>query len=527
MVFTSTVFLFAFFPVALIAFYLFPPALRAVPVLVLSCLFYGWGEPVLVLLVLVSMVFNYGWGVLLGRPAGPGRARLLLTVGIAVNLLPLLCFKYLAFLLRTAGLEALAADVKLPLPIGVSFYTFMAISYLVDIHRRREQAQATLLRFGAFLTMFPHLVAGPIVRWSQIGHQLARPVFDPGLFGYGALRVSGGLVKKVVIADSLSPVVDGLFAQDAPTSVGAAWLGAGLYALQIYFDFSGYSDIAIGLAAMMGIRFEENFHYPYLSRSAREFWQRWHISLGSWFRDYVYFPMGGSRRAAPVVWRNLLVVWALTGFWHGAAWTFMLWGLYFGLLIGLERSGLDRVVKLLPRVGQHAYGLLAAVLGWVLFRAVDVGQAGAWYRTMFGFSGVPLWDVQAGFAVSQTLVVAGIGVALAAGAARPFMDAAELRLAGARAEQVTHALDTPHPTGSAPTPDPTQDGADAATHGGGTQVAVKVAQRARPEQAARGEGLLRGYGFAVAVTCCVILLLLVSTAFVVSVTYSPFIYFRF
>lgn len=520
MVFTTTVFLFAFFPVALLAYYVFPASLRAVPLLVLSCLFYGWGEPVLVLLVLASMVFNYFWGVLLGRAGAPRRSQALLVVGIAVNLLPLVCFKYLAFMLRSAGLDGLAADVRLPLPIGVSFYTFMAISYLVDIHRRREQAPATLLRFGAFLTMFPHLVAGPIVRWSQIGHQLAKPVFDAGLFGYGALRISGGLVKKVVIADSLSPVVDGLFAQGSPTSVGAAWLGAGLYALQIYFDFSAYSDIAIGIAAMLGVRFEENFRYPYLSRSAREFWQRWHISLGSWFRDYVYFPMGGSRRSTLVVWRNLLVVWALTGLWHGAQWTFMFWGLYFGVLIGLERSGLDALVQRLPRVGQHLYGLLAATLGWVLFRAVDLGQAGAWYRTMFGLSPVPLWDVQAGFAVSQTLVVAAIGIVLASGVARPFMDAAELRLTGARAEQVTHALES-HPAGPS-------TGAAGGEAGGaaGDATGGGLATQAPPRTAAT-IGVLERYGFTVLVTGCVLVLMVVSTAFVVSVTYSPFIYFRF
>ena len=251
------------------------------------------------------------------------------------------------------------------------------------------------------------------------------------MFGYGALRISVGLAKKAVLADSLSPVVDTMFATGAPTSVGAAWTAAALYSLQIYLDFSAYSDIAIGLAYLLGVRFEENFRYPYLSRSAREFWQRWHISLGSWFRDYVYIPLGGSRVRPLLIWRNLLIVWGLTGLWHGAAWTFIFWGLYYGVLIGLERSGLGAAVERLPVPMQHLYGLLVAVLGWVLFRAVDLGQALAYYRAMFGLGGVPLWDSQAAFAVAQSGIVVLVAVLVSAGIGRRAMDAAQRGLAPA------------------------------------------------------------------------------------------------
>ena len=524
MVFTSTVFLFAFLPVAIVTFYLFPPRLRAIPLLVLSSLFYGWGEPALVVLILVSAVLNYAFGRLLAREK-PTRPRALLVLGIALNLLPLLVFKYLHWLLTLLGLSSVAADVRLPLPIGVSFYTFMAISYLVDIYRRRNVGAPSLLTFAGYLTMFPHLVAGPIVRWGQVGPQLLAPRFDPGLFGYGALRVATGLVKKVVIADSISPVVDALFASGNPTSWGAAWVAALLYSLQIYFDFSAYSDIAIGLAAMLGVRFEENFRYPYVSKSAREFWQRWHISLGSWFRDYVYIPLGGSRVRPALLWRNLLVVWALTGLWHGAAWTFVLWGLYFGVIIGFERGALGRAVERLPVPAQHAYGLLVAVLGWVIFRSVSVQQAGAYVRSMFFLGGVPAWDGRATYAIAQTFVVAVLGIVLAASAGRRIMDAAERFFTGHLEPDAWHKGEAHNPPVAAHAREHAEGLVSAATP---TAVIAEqiVAARARDEAVPPGE---RGHVARVSLVVSVVVaaLLLVATAFVVAVTYSPFIYFRF
>ena len=522
MVFTSTAFLFAFLPVAVLTYYVFPASLRAVPLLVLSCLFYGWGEPVLVVLIMASSLLNFVWGRLLQRPR-LRHPRLLLAVGIAFNLVPLAAFKYLGFVLRSIGLDDVATRTALPLPIGVSFYTFMAISYLIDIHRRRNTGAPSLLMFGAYLTMFPHLVAGPIVRWGQVGHQLLRPRFDAGMFGYGALRISVGLAKKAVLADSLSPVVDTMFATGAPTSVGAAWTAAALYSLQIYLDFSAYSDIAIGLAYLLGVRFEENFRYPYLSRSAREFWQRWHISLGSWFRDYVYIPLGGSRVRPLLIWRNLLIVWGLTGLWHGAAWTFIFWGLYYGVLIGLERSGLGAAVERLPVPMQHLYGLLVAVLGWVLFRAVDLGQALAYYRTMFGLGGVPLWDSQAAFAVAQSGIVVLVAVLVSAGIGRRAMDAAQRGLAPApdAARPVVENGAGIRAVEPAPAPRPESTAGNAA--------AVLVVDRPVASEQDEQDPVRppRTFATSLGVAVAVTVLLLVATSFLVSVSYQPFIYFRF
>ena len=306
------------------------------------------------------------------------------------------------------------------------------------------------------------------------------------MFGFGAVLVATGLVKKAVLADSLAPLVDGLFGAGEPASVGGSWLAAILYSLQIYLDFSAYSDIAIGLAAMLGVHFHENFRFPYRSRSAREFWQRWHISLGSWFRDYLYFPLGGSRARPVVVWRNLLIVWALTGLWHGAAWTFVVWGLYFGVLIGLERYVWGGLLDRIPRPFQHLYGILVAVLGWVLFRSTDLAQAGAFYRTMFGAAGVPWWDAASDLVWQRGWVLLAVCALLAAGIADPVMSRLRRK--------------------SMPPADPAQ--------GGHVDTAVPPAERMTV-----GSSLL----MVAIITVCLAL----ASAYMVSVAYSPFIYFRF
>ena len=517
MVFTSTVFLFLFLPLALLAFYVVPARWRAWPLLLASAVFYAWGEPVLVVLILLTGMFTYLWGRLLAQAATGRRA--LLAVGITVALIPIVVFKYLDFVLTSLGLEVTAGQVNLPLPIGVSFYTFMAISYLVDIYRREDKGAPSLIAFSGFLTMYPHLVAGPIVRWSHIGPQLAAPRFDAGMFGYGALRVATGLAKKAVLADSIALVVDDLFAQGAPSSSGTAWLAVLLYSLQIYLDFSAYSDIAIGLAAMMGITFHENFRFPYLAKSAREFWQRWHISLGSWFRDYLYIPLGGSRVRPILLWRNLMVVWGLTGLWHGAAWTFILWGLYFGVVIGLERMVYGDALSRGPVALQHVYGVLVAVLGWVFFRAVSVEQALQYFRAMAGLGQTPIWDVHASFAIQQTWVMALAAALLAAGVARPFMDRAE--------RYFLHELP------EAPVPAPL----DTATQALGTDVPHEtvragegrgqvVVRERRPGEAV-ATAPFRSWTTTVTVTVAVLCLMVVATAFIIATTYSPFIYFRF
>jgi alginate O-acetyltransferase complex protein AlgI len=463
---------------------------------------------------------------------GDDRRKALLVLGIVVCLIPITIFKYLDFVLVQVHLQSLADRTHLPLPIGVSVYTFMAISYLVDIYRRNGKGAPTLLSFSGFLTMFPHLVAGPIVRWNHIGPQLAAPRFDPGLFSYGALRVAAGLAKKVVLADSLSVVVDEMFATGDPTSVAAAWTATGLYALQIYLDFSAYSDIAIGLAAMLGIRFHENFNYPYLSRSAREFWQRWHISLGSWFRDYLYVPLGGSRVRSLLLWRNLLVVWALTGLWHGAAWTFVLWGVYFGVIIGLERSLYGDVIARAPRALQHVYGLLIPILGWVLFRSTSLQQAGSYYWSMSGLHrDLPRWDPAVGFALDRTWVIALIGIILAAGAARPFMDRAERALTHS-SPPVQASAATVHPSPASPPLHQsieidTAPNAVAAPTAAGSAASPTLTLEPTTVGAEPEVDEPISVIFAAVIALVVVVLLVVATAFIVATTYSPFIYFRF
>ena len=484
MVFTSTTFVFLFLPLALLAFYVFPARWRAIPLLATSAVFYAWGEPVLVVLVAATAVVTYAWGKWLAR--AHNARRWILAVGIVVVLIPLIYLKYSTFIAGVFGFDEWAESTNLVLPIGVSFYTFMAIGYLVDIYRSATDRAPRLLDFAAYLMMFPHLVAGPIVRWTHVGDQLRAPRFRPGMFGFGAVLVATGLVKKAVFADSLAPLVDGMFATGEPASIGGAWLAAVMYSLQIYLDFSAYSDIAIGLAAMLGVHFHENFRFPYRSRSAREFWQRWHISLGSWFRDYVYFPLGGSRARPVVVWRNLLIVWALTGLWHGAAWTFVLWGLYFGALIGLERFVWGRALERAWRPLQHLYGILVAVFGWVLFRAVDVAQAGDYYRTMLGAAGVPAWDAAADLAWQRGWTLVLVCAVLAAGIADPLMS--RLRRS------------------SMPPADPAQ--------GGHVDTSAEPVERMTVVSS-------------ITMTVIVVTCLVLATAFMVSVAYAPFIYFRF
>lgn len=418
MVFTTNVFLYLFFPLALILFYVFPPRLRAIPLLFLSIFFYAWGEPVLVLLILVSALINYQIGNVLSNTR---YKKAILILGIVLNLLPLAILKYSEFVLTNLGLVSETSNLNLPIPIGVSFYTFMAIGYLVDIYRRSDSGSNSLLKFSAYLTMYPHLVAGPIVRWEHIGPQLIAPKFDSKLFGYGAVRVVTGIAKKVLIADQLAIAADSLFELDESPSVLSAWLTMLIYSLQIYLDFSAYSDIAIGLAAMLGIRFHENFNFPYFAKSASDFWRRWHISLGSWFRDYVYIPLGGSRVGRVKLWRNLMIVWALTGLWHGASWTFAIWGIYFGVLIGLERTVYGQALSRLPNALQHFYGILTAGIGWVIFRSSSFGQATEIVTSLIPRQGMPIVDQASLFLIQQNGVAIALGVALAAGISRPIM----------------------------------------------------------------------------------------------------------
>ena len=398
MVFSSVIFLFFFLPLVLTLYFAVPFKYKNIILLIFSLIFYAWGEPRYVLLMIVSILMNYGYGIWLDRGGHNEKKRVcILAFAIVVNIGLLGFFKYANFTVDVIN-SALHTNFQLhpiALPIGISFYTFHAISYLIDVYRKKEKAQRNLFKLSLYITFFPQLVAGPIIRYNAIAKQLSKRVFSSIQFADGIQRFILGLSKKILLANPLGSVADTVFMTSTiDLSTGSAWIGIIAYTLQIYFDFSGYSDMAIGLGKMFGFEFAENFNYPYISRSISEFWRRWHISLGSWFRDYVYIPLGGSRVARWKMYRNLFIVWALTGFWHGASWTFIAWGIYYGVLIALEKAGLE---KLLSRIYplNHIVVLLLVMIGWVFFRADNFGQATDFITTMFYSRGNNLFDAQA------------------------------------------------------------------------------------------------------------------------------------
>lgn len=390
MVFSSLLFMFIYLPVVLAIYYIVPRRWRNLWLFVANLVFYGWGEPVYILLMLFSICINYFAGRLIdSNRENRKKAKAILIVDIVVNLAMLAFFKYFdlfaATLSRIPGVSIPA--LHLALPIGISFYTFQTMSYPIDVYRGDASIQRNFISFGTFVALFPQLIAGPIVRYKDIASQLDFRATGVDQFASGVRRFTVGLGKKVLIANNIGALWD-IYAAKAPgeLTVLGSWLGILAFSLQIYFDFSGYSDMAIGLGRMLGFEFLENFNYPYISKSVTEFWRRWHISLGTWFRDYVYIPLGGNRKGP---WRqifNLLVVWALTGFWHGANWTFLCWGLYYAVFLILEKLFLLKGLKRVP-VLATVYTLLVAVCGWVLFDLPSLSAAGAYYGAMFGFAG--------------------------------------------------------------------------------------------------------------------------------------------
>jgi alginate O-acetyltransferase complex protein AlgI len=402
MLFSSMEFIFIFLPVCISVNLLLRGRARNYWLLLCSLLFYAWGEPSFVFVMIGSIALNYGMALLIERCGNrSGWKKMLLTADIACNLSVLFIFKYLNFFTRTVrgwfpGLVPLIPQTSILLPVGISFFTFQALSYVIDVYRGTK-AQKNPFYLGLYISLFPQLIAGPIVRYGTIANQIENRKITVDGFSEGVLTLIRGFNKKILLANVLAEVADYAFGT-AGITVGMAWLGALCYMLQIYYDFGGYSDMAIGLGKMLGFQFEKNFDYPYISRTVTEFWRRWHISLGSWFRDYVYFPLGGSRvKSKALLARNLFVVWLLTGIWHGAEWTFILWGLMYGLLITGEKLG-GIPVKLKStghrgiRTIYRMMTLLMVLLGWVLFRASDLTQAAAYFRTMFGLNHVPLTD---------------------------------------------------------------------------------------------------------------------------------------
>ena len=379
MVFSSFVFLLAFLPIVLLLYYLCPARLRNLVLLVFSLVFYAWGEPVYVLIMLFSIVFDYANGRLIEHFKNkncPGKAKAALIVDLCGNLAILGFFKYTDFVIGSinsitgAGLSLL----HIALPIGISFYTFQTMSYTIDVYRGEVAAQKNILTFATYVTLFPQLIAGPIVQYKTVEKELMHRKVTLEDFSEGAFRFSVGLAKKVLLANQIGSLWNSI-SQLNHMSVATAWLGAIAYSFQIYFDFSGYSDMAIGLGKLFGFDFPENFNYPYLSKSVQEFWRRWHISLGTWFREYLYFPLGGSRKGAVRTYVNLMIVFLVTGLWHGAGMTFVLWGVYYGVLQVIERLGFKKILGKYPVIG-WSYTFLAALFGWVLFRADTFVQAG-------------------------------------------------------------------------------------------------------------------------------------------------------
>jgi alginate O-acetyltransferase complex protein AlgI len=428
MSFASPVFLWYFMPALLLAYWASPRTWRNGLIAVSSLLFYSWGAGPFVFLLVSAMVVNFAAGIAIDSPsvqAKPWLRRTVLVGAVGWNLAILATWKYAGFASRQidAISTALGLDgtpiVQLALPIGISFFTFHHISYIVDVYRHSRPAQRSPLQFIVYIGMFPQLIAGPIVRYHEIADQLGEVRKDRADdFAAGFPRFALGLAKKVIIADSVAPVADAAFASGADLTTATAWVGALAYTVQIYFDFSGYSDMAIGLARMFGFRLPENFDRPYSAATITDFWRRWHMSLSRWFRDYVYIPLGGNRGGNLKTYRNLVTIFVLCGFWHGANWTFLAWGLYHGSLLVAERlTGLDRVRTGIALVGQRAATLLLVVVGWVFFRSESIADAGRMLRYMFVPSGFDLTDAVAVELTSQrelTLLLALLVVLLPA-----------------------------------------------------------------------------------------------------------------
>ncbi|MDR2356303.1 MAG: MBOAT family protein [Clostridiales Family XIII bacterium] len=472
MLFSSVTFLYYFLPIVLVGYFLTPmpggsARFRNAALLVCSLFFYAWGEPLYVLLMLFQSLAGWFFGLLIDGFRGSPAGRIALAASVTVGVGGLALFKYSDFFSESLGalFRTSVPSLGLALPIGISFYTFQILSYTIDLYRGKIRVQRNPLTFSTYVTLFPQLIAGPIVRYADLADTLARRTHSIERFAAGVRRFVTGLAKKVLLANTLGELAAACGAADEQ-SVLLAWLYALAYSLHIYFDFSGYSDMAIGLGHMFGFKFPENFNYPYIARSVTEFWRRWHMSLSAWFRDYVYIPLGGNRAPTRRRVLNILLVWLLTGFWHGAGWTFVLWGLYFGLLLLLEKYALAGFLDRLPAFFGHVYLLLCVILGWVLFDAPDPGAAARTAAALFGLGAT-------GFAGAKALYYLR-------GYALPLL--------------IASVFCTPLP--------------------------ARIARAlSRGESGARRMTALE--------PLCVLLILALATAFLVDGSYNPFIYFRF
>lgn len=409
MVFSSTIFLCVYLPLVLLGYYICPKKGRNLFLLIVSLVFYAWGEPKYVFLMIFSILVNYIFGRLMDKNRGrQKRMKLLLVLSVVIDLGLLSVFKYTDFIITNVNaIFGSSFDLlKIALPIGISFYTFQAMSYTIDVYRNDVRVQKNLIDFGMYITMFPQLIAGPIVRYADVQDQLAERSVTTADFSEGVMRFVVGLGKKVLLANQMGTVWSEIYALGGDVSALMAWTGAIAYTFQIYFDFSGYSDMAIGLGRMFGFKFPENFRYPYQSVSITDFWRRWHITLSTWFKEYLYIPLGGNRCGLARQALNLLIVWSLTGFWHGAGWNFVMWGLYYFVILFIEKLFLLKALDKLPKFFRHVYALLLIVIGWVIFASDDVSVLLPYLGSMFGANGaVGGMDVYTLFTKAVLLII--------------------------------------------------------------------------------------------------------------------------
>lgn len=390
MVFSSVLFLYYFLPAVFITYFITPKKFRNLVLFIFSLFFYAWGEPKYIWIMLFSTVLDYTCGRKISDNKIKGKekeAKLWLLVSVVVNIGLLAFFKYADFIIGNINLISgiTLPLLKLPLPIGISFYTFQTMSYSIDVYRGEAQVQDSIISFGSYVTLFPQLIAGPIVRYQTIAEELNERSATAEKFSYGISRFVVGLGKKVLIANNVGLIWEGISKLDNPPLI-TAWIGILAFALQIYFDFSGYSDMAIGMGKMLGFNFLENFNYPYMSLSITEFWRRWHISLGTWFREYVYIPLGGNKKGLLIQLRNIVIVWLLTGIWHGASWNFVIWGLYFGILLIFEKIFLLKILDRLPLIIRRIYTLVLVLFSWAIFAQEDINIGLSYIKAMFNFS---------------------------------------------------------------------------------------------------------------------------------------------
>ena len=388
MVFSSLVFMFAYLPITLLAYYLVPRQGRNIFLFIVNLIFYGWGEPKLVLLMVFNIFFNYIGGWLVDKyRADAKKKKLFLILTCVLDIGILAVFKYTGMITETLNMLPFLniPELQISLPIGISFYTFQTMSYVIDVYRDDAPVSKNFINFGTYVALFPQLIAGPIVRYRDVAEQLVNRRETLEMFTKGVKLFMVGLAKKVIIANTMGTLTTNIFATTDENGVVGTWVGMIAYTFQIYFDFSGYSDMACGLGNMMGFEFLKNFNYPYIAKSITDFWRRWHISLSTWFKEYVYIPLGGNRKGVKRQILNLLIVWGLTGLWHGAAYNFVLWGLYYGLLLILENFVLKKFLDRLPSFVQHIYTLFIIIIGWGLFYFTDVGQLGEFMVDLFNF----------------------------------------------------------------------------------------------------------------------------------------------